>query len=67
MKIAGIILVIIGGFNVIVRLIALSNGKGDGGVFVFSIGLTIFGVYFINRGNKKKKHTIDKSNWNKDN
>lgn len=63
MKVAGIILVIIGGLNFIINLSAIANGYDRGGQFGFAIGLLVLGIFLIDRGNKKKKENQEKEKW----
>lgn len=68
MKTFGIILLAIGGLNLIINLIGLGTNPeyADQQIrqLLFGIGLIAAGVYLINRAQKKKEEDKDRENWN---
>lgn len=68
MKIAGIILVVLGSLNFIGSLIGISSNPelADrlGRSLFMAIGFLGLGIYLINRANNKKKEQEEREKWN---
>ncbi len=60
MRVAGIILVVLGALSVVVAFIALSNGhRGSFG----GLGFIALGAFLIHKSNKKKEEEEQRKKW----
>ncbi len=67
MKIAGIILVILGSLSLLGNCIGMSANPEHAepaiSGFVFAIGIIGLGIYLISRANKRKEEEDDRKKW----
>lgn len=68
MKIAGIILIVLGGINIFGNMMAMANNPSliERGVqqLFFAIGILGLGIYLVNRAKKKQQKQQKKEKWN---
>lgn len=64
MRTTGIILIVIGILNFIIKIMALAHGDNPPKAFLMFI---VLGSYLVHRANKKKEKEKKKNNWGNDN
>lgn len=63
MKTWGWILIVLGGLNLLVGLIAAANGASAAGRFVGGIAFCVVGGYLLHRANQKEEEKQEHDNW----
>ena len=63
MKVWGWILIVLGTLNVLVGLIAASNGANAGGRLVGGFAFGVLGGYLLHRANQKEEEKNRHDNW----
>lgn len=60
MRIAGVILIVLGGLSTLGAILNAAQGKEAGGA---GLGFVVLGFYLISRSNKKKEEEKKKKQW----
>lgn len=64
MKVAGIVLIVIGVLGLFQDFMRLASGNSRGGEGIaFGIGFIVLGAFLLNRAQKKAQKKIDKDKW----
>lgn len=66
MKVWGWILIVLGGLNILVGLIAAANGANAGGKFGCGIAFCVLGGYLLYRASQKEEEKNQQDDWNND-